>query len=209
MWKPKKAPLRVDKKKIFQEVIKTCDFIYQIGEYGPLRKPSLSVALSVLNTNAWKAKLKYLKSCFAKYKKLTGKGRGLAAVQVGIGERFILVYLKKEKKSWILINPKIVGKSEVLLRYPEICMSANPLVAPVVRPSYVKVEYYDEKGNKRVWEEKDTTLENRMLNRVLQHEIDHLDGILCIDRVESREIELESKLKAYAKKRFEKVSKRA
>lgn len=85
-------------------------------------------------------------------------------------------------------------------------MSALPVIAPVARAAYVEVEYYDEKGAKKHWNLKESLIESKMMNRVLQHEIDHMDGIICVDLVKNpRELLLESDPKFYDKARFEVV----
>ena len=71
-------------------------------------------------------------------------------------------------------------------------MSANPIIANIVRPSWVEVEYYDEFGKKQYWNRKDSTKEDKIYNRVFQHEIDHMEGIINIDKVPSKELILQS-----------------
>lgn len=203
MWKPKKPPFRVHKKKVFENVIKTCDFIYQIGESEDLRKSSKEVSIAEITSKEFKKKIAYLKKCFLEYKKRTGWGKGIAGVQVGIPERFCLIFTTKPL---IFINPKIIKRSEKLYIHREICMSANPIVANVIRPAWVEVECFDEFGKKQYWNTKDTTKEGRSYNRVLQHEIDHLDGIICIDRVDSRDIIFESDPKILSRSAYEEVS---
>lgn len=70
-------------------------------------------------------------------------------------------------------------------------MSVNPIIAPVDKPSWIEFEYLDEKG--------------KMYNRVFQHEIDHMDGIINIDLVKSKELNFESDPSYYEKARFEEV----
>ncbi|MBP9719475.1 MAG: peptide deformylase, partial [Candidatus Levybacteria bacterium] len=105
----------------------------------------------------------------------------------------------------IIINPVITKKSKDLYRYPEICMSANPLIAPVVRPAWIEFSYLDEHGKEQLWETKDDTKEGRLYNRVFQHEIDHMDGIINIDKVQSNELIFESDPTFYDKATFEKA----
>jgi len=204
-WRPTLPPNKSHKIKIFEEVIKTSGFIYQIGQSQMLRQSSKPVQLKKIGSPEFKKKLAYLKKCFWKFRKLTGKGRGIAAVQVGIPESFVLVYRKKENKLWTLINPKIVNSSDKFLMYPEMCMSAAPLIAALRRPSWVKVEYYDEAGKKQVWDTKDSSKETTMLNWVLQHEIDHVRGIINIDKVDSKELIFESDKNFYKKTTFQKT----
>lgn len=205
-WKPTPPPFYKHKKTVYKTMSAVADFIYQIGEYEALRKPSLPVQLNKLKTPEYKAKIRYMRSCMKKYRRLTGKGRAIAAVQLGFPEEMIVVYDPDVKnEAWIMINPKITKKSKEMLIYPEMCMSAMPAIAKVARPAWVEIEYYDEKGEKHLWDTKDSTDKGRMSNRILQHEIDHLPGHICIDRVSSRKIIYESDPTFYQKASFEGV----
>ncbi|RJP45898.1 MAG: hypothetical protein C4584_02675 [Armatimonadetes bacterium] len=188
-WKPTLPPARKYKKAIFEDVVKTGSFIYQIGESPILRERSTEIPLEKLHTEEYQAKIKYLKNCMLKYRKLTGVGRGITAVQIGIPERFSVIYdpFKSEKEKErleIIINPVITRKSTRLLKYPEQCISANPIIAPVIRPSWIEFDYFDEQGNSRHWDRQDETLADLIMNRIFQHEFDHMDGIICIDLVQ-------------------------
>lgn len=110
-------------------------------------------------------------------------GRGIAAVQIGIPEAFAVIYTPENLIT--IINPIIIKKSQALLKYPEICMSAAPVIAPVIRPSWIEFEYYNEKAEKKQWITKSDKKQNKILNRVFQHEIDHLNGIINIDLVKT------------------------
>ncbi len=104
------------KKEAFKSVIAVSDFIYQIGEFPALRMPSKPVDISKLKTPEYLAKIKYMKSCLKKYRKLTGKGRAIAAVQLGFPEEMIVVYNPEIKgETFMLINPVITKKSKELL----------------------------------------------------------------------------------------------
>ncbi len=81
-------------------------------------------------------------------------------------------------------------------------MSASPIIVPVVRPSWIEFEYYDENGKKQIWNTKDDTKTNRIYNRVFQHEIDHMNGTINIDLVNSSELILKSDPKFYDKASF-------
>ena len=108
MWKPSKPPFRNHKKKVFGQIIETGKFIYQIGETETLRQKSIDVKVSEIKTSTFKEKIKYIKSCLRKYRKLTGKGRGITAIQIGIQERFAVIYMPKViGRMLIVINPKI------------------------------------------------------------------------------------------------------
>ena len=192
------------KKKVFRNAGKVVDFIYQVGDSRILREPSREVSSHKINSVDMKKKIAYLKDCLLKYRKLTGQGRAIAAVQVGICERFAVIYTLE--KLIIIINPKITCSSKTFLKYPEICMSANPVIVPLARPAWIEFDYYDEKGLKKYWNTKDDIEQGRILNRVFQHEIDHMDGIINLDLVENpKELILHSDPEFYKNAKFEEV----
>ena len=102
-------------------------------------------------------------------------GVGLAAPQVGVLER-IFVY-EVEDRSGTVINPVIVERSPEMITEEEACLSIPGLAFPVERHARVRVEGVDENGDSLVLEGEG------LLARVFQHEIDHLDGVLFIDRL--------------------------
>ena len=105
-------------------------------------------------------------------------GIGLAAVQVGILKRVIVIDLAKEdepKKPLYIINPKILWKSEELISREEGCLSIPGHFAEVARPSKCKVQYLDYNGKTQIIDADD------LLSTCIQHEVDHCDGILFID----------------------------
>ena len=108
-------------------------------------------------------------------------GIGLAAPQVGVTKRIIVADVCKEenkREPRRLINPEIEWKSEDLFAYEEGCLSLPEQYSDVARPKEVGIRYLDEKGKKRELEA------DGLLAVCLQHEMDHLDGILFIDRME-------------------------
>lgn len=187
------------KKKIFEEAIKTSHLTYQIGELEGLRQKSKDISVPEIKSQKVKSLISKLKSALREYRRMTGKGRGIAAIQIGVPLRISVVY--ENKKLMTIINPRITKKSSALFSYPEICMSANPIIAMVVRPAYLEFEYLNEDGDKQSWNEPD----NRIMNRVFQHEIDHMEGIVNIDLVQSKELILNSDPKFLKNAKFEKV----
>lgn len=203
-WKPDKPLNAAFKKLVFKKAGLVAGFIYQIGEYDALRKPSKSVPANQISFPEMKQKYSYIKNCLLKYRKLTGYGRGITAVQVGIPERFSVIY--DTTKVFIIVNPKITKKSGKLLLYPEMCMSASPIIAPTVRPAWIEFDYYNEQGKKKNWKTKDDTDLGRIMNRVFQHEIDHMDGIINIDKArDPKSLILESDPEFYDNAKFEEV----
>ncbi|PPQ34393.1 peptide deformylase [Rhodopila globiformis] len=106
-------------------------------------------------------------------------GIGLAAPQVGLGLRLLIIDLKPNDKHepLTLINPEIVAVSEDLATREEGCLSLPNQYADVTRPARVKVRYFDETGAKKEIDGSD------LLSACLQHEIDHLEGILFVDHL--------------------------
>ncbi|HSW89204.1 MAG TPA: peptide deformylase [Candidatus Saccharimonadales bacterium] len=202
-WKPVMPSFSSYKKDVFQKAGEVGEFIYQIGELPSLRNPSKVVPIETITTKEYQVKFTYLKQCLQKYRELTGKGRGIAAIQIGIPECFAVIY--HPEKSFIIINPKVTVKSEKKLIYPEICMSEYPIIASVVRPAWIEFTYYDEEGEMHEWKEKDATKQGRIMNRVFQHEIDHMDGIINIDICNSKDLILESDPTYYNAAKFEEI----
>jgi len=105
-------------------------------------------------------------------------GIGLAAVQVGILRRVIVIDISKDdqkKKPMFFVNPKITHKSKKTSVYEEGCLSLPGHFAEIERPSECHVNYLDYNGR-----EKELKADG-LLATCLQHEIDHLNGILFID----------------------------
>ncbi|MXV44113.1 peptide deformylase [Saccharibacter sp. 17.LH.SD] len=105
-------------------------------------------------------------------------GIGLAAPQVGLSQRFVIIDLAREdepRNPMLLINPEIIDESETLAGREEGCLSLPNQYAEVVRPESVKVRYRDIAGELIEQEA------SGLLATCIQHEIDHLDGILFID----------------------------
>ncbi|MGA8196942.1 MAG: peptide deformylase [Acetobacteraceae bacterium] len=106
-------------------------------------------------------------------------GIGLAAPQVGVGLRLTIVDLMPDDRSnpITLINPEVVARSEKLATREEGCLSLPGQYADVTRPAWVTVRYTDANGAKRQIEAEG------LLAACVQHEIDHLDGVLFIDHL--------------------------
>ena len=105
-------------------------------------------------------------------------GIGLAAIQVGVPKRILVIDLgKKESKNMPLffVNPKIIKKNDKLGTYEEGCLSVPDQFAEIDRPNKCTVEYLDYNGKKKVLDA------DGLLATCLQHEMDHLEGILFID----------------------------
>ena len=138
----------------------------------------------------------------------TANGVGLAAPQVGIAKRFFVVVADDEIRR-VFINPVITKTSNDLVDYEEGCLSIPGFYENIKRPSKVSVVALNEQGKQFVLEEAEG-----LLARVIQHENDHLDGILYIDRGDpsfkaSTEEQFKKRAERAAKKALEKERKQA
>ena len=105
-------------------------------------------------------------------------GIGLAAIQIGVPKRIIVTDIAKneEKKNpMYFVNPVIKNKNKDLSTYEEGCLSVPDQFAEVDRPATCEVEYLDYNGEKKILKA------NGLLATCIQHEMDHLEGILFID----------------------------
>lgn len=130
-------------------------------------------------------------------------GSGLAAIQVGI-DQSIIVYdisqIDENQSLQALINPVIVSKEGEVISENEGCLSIPDFRSDVKRSEYVKVEALDRKGNPITIED------DTFLAIVLQHEIDHLNGVLFIDHLSALKREMYKKrVKKQMKKNGEKL----
>ena len=107
-------------------------------------------------------------------------GIGLAAVQVGVLKRIIVIDLSKDgqkKDPLFIVNPQITFKSDELISYEEGCLSIPNQFAEVKRPISCKVNFLDYDGKKR------EINADGLLATCIQHEVDHLNGVLFIDHL--------------------------
>jgi peptide deformylase len=110
------------------------------------------------------------------------EGIGLAAPQVGIHKQLIVVDCDPDNKTTpplVLINPVITSYSKDVCVIQEGCLSIPKVFLDVTRPEVIEVSYKDEQGRPR------KLVAQELLSRVIQHELDHLNGVLFVDRVEN------------------------
>lgn len=110
----------------------------------------------------------------------SARGIGLAAPQVGVHQQLLVIDLDLEEAATpplVLINPEITVASASLNTYEEGCLSIPKVYLEVVRPSTVEVSFRDEQGRPR------RIKADGLLARCIQHEMDHLNGVLFVDRV--------------------------
>ena len=165
--------------------------IYKLGEE-VLRKKAEPVDPSEINDD--------MRALFGEMFEtmLEADGVGLAAPQVGISKRFFVI-MSDDNVRRVFVNPQIVATSNDLCDYEEGCLSLPGVSENIKRPSKVTVQALNEQG-------KPFTLEaDGLLARIIQHENDHLDGIVYIDRGDP---EFAAKTTAQFKKRLERAAKK-
>ena len=107
-------------------------------------------------------------------------GIGLAAIQVGVAKRVIVMDLARQdepKEPRYFVNPEILWKSEETAPYEEGCLSVPEIYDEVERPARVKIRYLNYKGDEVIEECEG------LYAVCIQHEMDHLDGVLFIDHL--------------------------
>ena len=129
-------------------------------------------------------------------------GIGLAAIQIGVPKRVIVIDLSKgdEKKSpMFFVNPEIIVKSNNDAAYEEGCLSVPNQFAEINRPETCKVKFLDYEGKEQILEAKG------LLATCIQHEMDHLEGILFIDYLSKLKKNMIIKKLSKQKKSLERV----
>ena len=107
-------------------------------------------------------------------------GIGLAAIQIGVPRRMLVLDVSKDgedKTPLVFINPEVVAASDARSVYEEGCLSIPDYYAEVERPAAIAVRHLDREGREQVTEA------DGLLATCLQHEIDHLNGVLFIDHI--------------------------
>lgn len=132
----------------------------------------------VAHFEAAHATLADLRDTLHDFQQRTGFGRGISAVQIGVPER--LIYLEIAGRAYSLVNPVLRRSSREQILVWDDCFSFPQIVVRVVRAARVEVEYLDPSGVAR-----SIAAENDF-SELLQHELDHLDGVLAIDRAIDR-----------------------
>ena len=132
----------------------------------------------------------------------SASGIGLAAVQIGILKRLIVIDISKEDQSKnpiFLVNPEITFKSKNTSVYEEGCLSLPGHFAEIERPAECKVNYIDYNGQKKELQA------NGLLATCIQHEIDHLNGILFVDYLSKLKKDMIIKKLIKQKKEIDKI----
>ena len=114
------------------------------------------------------------------FRKQHGFGRAISAPQIGVAQRFIAMNLGRG--TFFLVNPVVTWRSEETFTMWDDCMSFPDLLVRVSRNASLSLDYVDEQGRTKQWNEL-----GRAEAELLQHELDHLDGILAVDRALDRD----------------------
>ena len=117
-----------------------------------------------------------LRDTLAHWRATTGYGRGIAAPQIGVLRRIVFMNIDQQSP-WSLINPEIIARSDDTAVVWDACLSFLMIFCQVTRHRTVTVRYQDAAAT---WHE---LTADGDLAELLQHEIDHLDGILALDRI--------------------------
>jgi peptide deformylase len=120
-----------------------------------------------------------LRDTLASFREATGYGRGIAAPQIGVLKRAIFIKMQPTGFCSALLNPEIVWSGHQKMELWDDCFSFPDLLVRVERAAQIKVAYTDERGAQQTLEAEGDLAE------LLQHEIDHLDGILAVERAVS------------------------
>jgi peptide deformylase len=149
--------------------------VLQLGD--PLLRLK-AVAVEVPQSQEIRDLVRDLTDTLAHWRSKTGYGRGIAAPQLGVSQRVTFLKLPGVEP-WPLINPEIVERSEEKIVVWDACLSFLSIFMQVERHRQITVRYQNPEGEILAFDAGD----DRNLSELLQHEIDHLDGILAIDRV--------------------------
>lgn len=121
-----------------------------------------------------------LHAILADFRASRGFGRAIAAPQIGASRRVIALDLGDGPR--ILVNPEITWRGDADFTLWDDCLSFPDLLVRLRRDASVTVEFADERGEHHVWDRLDPAV-----SELLQHELDHLDGVLAVDRALDRD----------------------
>jgi len=147
--------------------------ILQLGD--PLLWSPSAVVTEVASSNT-RSLAQDLSDTLAGFREARGYGRGIAAPQIGVLSRMIFIRMQPVGFCGPLINPEIIWSSDERMELWDDCFSFPDLMVRVSRAAQIKVGYRDEVGLRKTIEAEAD------LSELLQHEIDHLDGVLAVDR---------------------------
>lgn len=135
-----------------------------------------SAAVSEIQSAETRDLVSDLSETLSAFRKTTGYGRGIAAPQIGVLKRVIFIRMQPAGFCSPLINPEISWSSDERMELWDDCFSFPDLMVRVSRTAQIRVDYLDDRGLQQTVEAEGD------LSELLQHEIDHLDGILAVQR---------------------------
>lgn len=144
----------------------------------PLGDPRLRIVCEAVSDPAegtFRVECQRLKGALDAFRAEYGFGRGIAAPQIGIAKRFIAINLGRGTHA--LLNPEITWRSPETFTLWDDCMCFPDLLVRVRRHTSISITFLDEQGRPQRWEAL-----GQAESELLQHELDHLDGILATDR---------------------------
>ncbi len=141
---------------------------------------AVSRPIEDFNDPEFRANARLLQRTLAEFRRRRGFGRAVSAPQIGVAQRFIALNLGDGPQ--LVVNPEIVWRSEDRFTMWDDCMSFPDLLVRLERDASLSMRFQDERGDFREWTELDLPTAE-----LLQHEIDHLDGVLAVDRALDRE----------------------
>lgn len=167
---------------------KLSQFIKLVDEFPEIRY----IGNPVLRSMSEKATLKegqeigkHLGEILVRIRSKVGYGRGLASPQIGINKKVFVTFLHEAIQ--IYINPSILERSDTTNYYRELCLSSGIIWCDVERPESIVLEWTDEKGKTQ------KKFFDGVIARLIQHEVDHLNGIVNLDKALPGTIELVTK----------------
>jgi len=151
-----------------------------ILKLGDPRLRHVSMPVKDFNDPDFIANRKRLHATLSEFRSANGFGRAVSAPQVGVAQRFIAINMGSGPSS--IVNPEVVWRSPETFTMWDDCMSFPSLLVRLRRHRSISLRFVDELGRPQEWLRMD-----QAASELLQHEIDHLDGILAIDRAIDRE----------------------
>ncbi len=148
----------------------------KIPEITHIGNPVLHTKTSRATVSEARKIAKKLQTALLRYRKATGVGRGIAAPQIGISKSVFVTYVGDMFQ--VYVNPRMIHASRTQNYFRESCLSARVLWCDVKRPESVTLTWSDERGKKQ------TKTFVGLEARLVQHEYDHLQGVVCFDRAE-------------------------
>lgn len=147
-------------------------------QLGDPRLREIALPVKAASAPQIKSLVSDLADTLAHWRRTTGYGRGIAAPQLGVSLRVIFLQLPGAEP-WPLLNPEIIERSTEKIVVWDACLSFLSIFMQVERHREITIRYQDLRAE---WHELRAG-DDRNLSELLQHEIDHLDGILAVDRI--------------------------